>query len=621
MEECFNLNTNFTNLNLNEHIINLKKKFSLNNKILLIQTPQFLFESFNIQVAKNRGYYAYPPTSLQTIAKSISDLNLEINILDLNYELLNRVIYQNFDINNWLSILDESLNLFNPSIIGITCLTEYNDILNKNHPLTALLEYISKKYKKIVIIGDPTPTNEYSRYLKDNLCDFVVSKEGEGKIKFLFDSFYNHDRQIIPTNGIYFKFKDSIEETNGTKSFFPLKGNLIETYKKFPIENYCNVGCLNPFSRMAGQNKIFATFQLTRGCRANCRFCDVTKFMGRGIRTYPVKDVIEDIKFLVKEKGVRHFDVLDDDFLGNPIATKELLQEIIPLREKYGITWSASNGLLLASCTEEIMDLARDSGCIGFRIGIESGNEEMLRRIRKPVSIPVILKKSKMLQNYPEIFIGANFILGLFGEETFGQMLDTFRLAHVMNIDWSSYATFQFTSKETATVENLKSKGGLAGNFTPSKDNNKGEILVQKGILSGNDVFNLSNEIIPSSDQVKQIWFTFNLVGNYINNKNLKPGGSPKKFVSWVESLQISYPYNPYMYLFAGIGRFLMGDKELALKHLENAKIKVNQSEYWKQRFIQFNLMWLLNNFPSTADEVYRTLELLNKDYSQWLIK
>lgn len=36
----------------------LRKKYVLNNRVLLIQAPQFLLNSFNVTVAKNRGYYA-----------------------------------------------------------------------------------------------------------------------------------------------------------------------------------------------------------------------------------------------------------------------------------------------------------------------------------------------------------------------------------------------------------------------------------------------------------------------------------------------------------------------------------------------------------------------------------
>lgn len=616
--------TIFDNSTLIQYLSTLKEEYKLNKKILLIQTPQFLFESFNSEIVKNKGYYAFPPTGLQNIAKVLAGKNLEIDYLDLNYELLKKVICDSlFDYHSWLEILDERLKKNDYSIIGITSLTPYTNLLNPNHPLTSLLRYLREKKQYIVIVGGPNATNEYENFLKEGLCNFAVAKEGENKISFLIDLLYNFKKNKLiknePTSGIFFKFNERIEETRGKSGPVVLTGNLINTYKSIPIEEYKNVGCLNPFSRMAGQDKIFSVFQLNRGCRGNCRFCDVTKFMGRGVRPYPVDEVIKEIKYLVTERKVRHFDVLDDDFLGNEEAVSELLKKMVPLREKYGITWSASNGLLTASLTDKIMALIRDSGCIGFRIGVESGNEEMLKKIRKPATIPLLKEKGKLLQNYPEIFVGVNYILGLFGEETFGQMLDTFKFSCEINLDWSAFATFQFTSKETVMVENLNSKGREATNFTPAKDNSLGEIKEIEGIISGPEVFMIPKETTPSSEQVKQIWFTFNLVGNYINNKNLKPEGKPDKFVSWVEAVQISYPNNPYMPLFAGLGYVLLGNKEKSRIYLEKVqKILVN-SEYWQHRFKQFKLMKLVNNFPNNAEEVYNELEELKKPYQGWI--
>ena len=77
------------NRNLAEYVTRLRKKYTINDKVLLVQAPQLLFESFNTDIVKNRGCYAYPPTGLQCIAKALSNRNLEIDILDLNYVLLN----------------------------------------------------------------------------------------------------------------------------------------------------------------------------------------------------------------------------------------------------------------------------------------------------------------------------------------------------------------------------------------------------------------------------------------------------------------------------------------------------------------------------------------------------
>src|SRR3989338_2750908 len=99
---------------LNERFIKycneLKSKILLNNKILFVKGPQFNLDSFEVEVAKNRCYYAYPPTGLQYLASSINGRGLEINILDINYEFLKRInTDESFNYHNWISLLEEKL--------------------------------------------------------------------------------------------------------------------------------------------------------------------------------------------------------------------------------------------------------------------------------------------------------------------------------------------------------------------------------------------------------------------------------------------------------------------------------------------------------------------------------
>jgi tRNA A37 methylthiotransferase MiaB len=607
------------NAKLTQYTQALRSKYILNNRVMLIQSPQFLFDAFNADIARSRGYYAYPPTGLQCIAKALSERNLEIRIVDLNYLLLKEIIRnKNFNYQDWLGLLDEYLERFSPSVIGVTSINVYSDVFSPGYPLTSILEYLSSKDKYIVLAGGPIATNEYKNYLERNLCHFVIGGEGENKVNFLFDYLFNGESKEPPLQQVYFKFSEGVEQAGVAPDRVALKGNLGDTYGLFPVDDYHNVGSLNPYSRMGGMDRPFGVFQLNRGCRANCRFCGVTSFMGTGVRSYPVRDVVSEIKFLVEEKGIRHFDVLDDDFLVNKEAVRELLLELVKLRKDYGITWSSNNGLIASSITEELMVLMRDSGCVGFRIGIESGSPEMLKKMRKPANLELLKKAGALLNRFPEIFSGGNYILGLLAEETFGQMLETFKLCGELNLDWASFAIFQFTSTSNAIAEGFRGDGRAMGDFVPSKNDSRRQIVADKKVLSGSDIFALPKDCVPSHEQLKQIWFSFNLVANYINNKNLKEGGRPEKFVSWVEAVHIAYPDNPYMPLFAGIGYILLGKKDLAIKQVKNANDKVKASKYWNNRFVQFDLHNLLSNFPQTPQEAMKALETTRSQYSQW---
>ena len=141
----------------------------------------------------------------------------------------------------------------------------------------------------------------------------------------------------------------------------------------------------------------------------------------------------------------------------------------------------------------------------------------------------------------------------------------------------------------------------------------------KKGVLLGPEIFEMKKDYVPEPDELRQIWFAFNLIGNYIYNKNLMPGGRPEKFTSWVEILEITYPYNAYMPLFASLGHAMQGNSARAMEQLEKAKANLKRDKYWQTRFDQFELMPIIENFPKNAEEVQDALKPLREKYSKWV--
>ncbi len=600
---------------LHAYTARLRQQFGPAQRILLVQTPQFLFETINPEVVRNRGYYAYPPTGLQRLAASLADRDIDVRIIDLNLQVLKDIAQdEQFDPQGWLRVLDEHLDTFRPTIVGVTCLTVYTDLFGGNHPLTGTLRHLSNRGEHLVMVGGPTATNEIDRYVRDGLCHYGVEGEGEDRLNYLLDLYEGRSGLDEAISGITFPWEGRAQHTEGGCPNVELRGNLIDTYEGVDVEAYCQVGSLNPYSRMAGQDTVYSVFQLNRGCRGNCKFCGVRSFMGKGVRTHSVDEVIAEVDYLVRQRSVRHFELLDDDFLADQKPAAELLRALGGLHREYGITWSANNGLMTNSITPELLDLMRDSGCLGFKIGIESGNPQMLRRVRKPGTLESFARVARLLDGYPELFVGGNYIIGLFGEETFGQMIDTFTFSVHLNLDWSSFTVFQFTSKPNCEAENLKTDGDWATDFIPGKDNSDREIEDDRSLPLGAEVFSLALDLVPSRALVKNIWLTFNVLGNCVGNKNLKPGGQPEQFVAWVDAVRVAYPSNPYMLLFAGLGRVLMGQADLARAMYRDAQVIVDNSSNWQYRFAKFGLDELLEAGPAEPNEVYRRLEAIWND-------
>ena len=577
----------------NEYCFKLKEEYNPNNKILFIKVPQINLDIFDKTIAHSKGYQVYPPTGLQCLAQAIEGRGLETKILDMNYEFLKRTTSDShFNPAKWIDILDESLNEYNPSIVGVS-----NMFRMEKRNFIEILKYLKDSSKKqIVIAGGQNATYEAEKLLKERQVHFVCQREGENKIRAITDAFYAETKDQIPP-GILFNYNGNIITTGTERDRVALEGNLINQHRNLPLESYHEVGTLGPFSRMSGDETPFTTISLNRGCRAHCDFCTVRDYIGKGVRGRDVKDVLDEMEYLYAIKGIRHFEFLDDDITNSKKRLSNLLDGISERDMK--ITWSAQNGIIAYNLDEELLGKMRDSNCIGFKIGVESGNPKMLKKIRKPGTLKSFRAFSQRAQKFPELFMSLNYIIG-FPEETFEMMKNTFDFSGEMNSDWSSFSMY-------IPLGVNKKEGDDEENFIPSKAGKNMEITSSSGELEGYNIFNLSPSHVPSRDQLKNIWSTFNMQRNFIRNKNLQPSGDPKKFIRWMNVLQKTYPLNADMPFFLSLAYKVEGEDTLSQKTLE--KTIENFTPYWKKTFDLFNLTEILHNFPKTSAGARNTLE------------
>jgi radical SAM superfamily enzyme YgiQ (UPF0313 family) len=101
-----------------------------------------------------------------------------------------------------------------------------------------------------------------------------------------------------------------------------------------------------------------------RGCKFQCHFCTIPAIGGGQVRTQPINDVIE----LIKKVRPYYKSVVfvDNNIYADPGYAKELFVALKPLKIKWNSECSIDIGK-----NEEILKLARESGCRGLGIGYE----------------------------------------------------------------------------------------------------------------------------------------------------------------------------------------------------------------------------------------------------------
>jgi len=584
-----------------------------NPRQLILINPQLIPEEFfDLSVARRGGYYAYPPMGLVYIAAVAKQINpqIDVKILDLNYELLRHSKSENFSYRYWQNLLVEAIEKCDAPHVGISYM------FGTTKPsFTEVSRFVRKNFPHVpVLTGGVQASYDYKELLESNLCDIVFRKEGEMPFKVFLESCISGQAVDVP-RGTCFNLDGTYYELGEPQDEAPIDWDIRSVYSLINIEEYHKFGSLGAFSKYNGEEKSFATVLGNRGCRARCTFCTVRDFNGFGIRQRTVESVIDEIKYLVRERGINQIDWLDDDLLWNPQRAVDLFKGLAT--EIPELEWLCSNGLIAVAISEEIMEWMVKSGMKAFKIGIESGNDEMLHAIKKPTTKPKLREKKKLFKKYPEVLVSANFILG-FPKETFGQMMDTYNFARELDFDWSSFYICQ-PLKGTEMFSAFQELGDdrceeerYDKTLNPGRSAARGEFgysfqSSEDTLRKGKDVFNLPLDTIPNNEQLKEIWFTFNLVANFLNNPNFAPGGNPAKIVKWLLAIHSGYPYDASMSAALVRGYKLLNNQEKATYYREKFKSLVDDSPYWQRRVKEFPELLLMAE-ASAANQILQNV-------------
>ncbi|ALB45787.1 B12-binding domain-containing radical SAM protein [Clostridium beijerinckii] len=175
----------------------------------------------------------------------------------------------------------------------------------------------------------------------------------------------------------------------------------------YDMENINGNEIVSPDYGMIDNKKYLYTniISTSRGCPFKCDFC--YNSCTNSIKTYinrPIEDVIEDIKVL----KTKHIMFIDDNFIGNPKWTKELLKEMKPLKLK----WNAAVTSNIVDMPD-VLDEMKESGCQSLFIGFESINSKSIESVHKTQNSVSGYEKLVDEIHKRGIMINASFVFGL----------------------------------------------------------------------------------------------------------------------------------------------------------------------------------------------------------------
>lgn len=131
--------------------------------------------------------------------------------------------------------------------------------------------------------------------------------------------------------------------------------------------------------------ELFGNIFSSRGCPGRCAYCAGGLF-GKRFRFRSAENVLDEITQVNRQYGTRHFHFVDDTMAQDRNRLFRICQGLID--RNLTITWSMMTRI--DSVNEQLLETASKSGCIRIDYGVESGNQETLKRIHKPHTIDMV---------------------------------------------------------------------------------------------------------------------------------------------------------------------------------------------------------------------------------------
>jgi hopanoid biosynthesis associated radical SAM protein HpnJ len=170
--------------------------------------------------------------------------------------------------------------------------------------------------------------------------------------------------------------------------------------RDLPVNDYIIPHFKNPY----------VAIYTSRGCPARCTFCLWPQtYSGQKMRTRSAQNVFEEVKWIRDNlPQVRDISFDDDTFSADRRHARGVAELIKPL----GVSWVIN---ARANCDFETLKIMREAGLHHVIVGFESGNEQILKNIKKGVTREQAIQFVKDCKTLGITIHGA-FIMGLPGE-------------------------------------------------------------------------------------------------------------------------------------------------------------------------------------------------------------
>jgi len=338
---------------------------------------------------------------------------------------------------------------YRPNVVGISAKSQ-------DFASARIVAKIAKQIdpRTTVVVGGPHASMVGTEVLRHPEIDLCVRGEGEVTLVELLQCLAQGS-DLDQVAGVAFRRDGRIVE-NAPRA-------MIADLDSLPIPHEHAAEILKDYSRYpsAAFEHVFAI----RGCPLACTFCGSRYLWSRRPRFRSPAHVVREIQGL-RRRGLNVFDFEDDTFGVNRKYIRQLCRAMI--EHCPGIKWNSELHVRLVD--DGVLSLMKAAGCYSVQLGIESGSNQILREIRKNITIEEALAACRTVKRHG-LDLHLFFMVG-FPQETEETLQATVRAIQEAPCDSVVYSVFT-PYPGTEMFQFCRDKGLIGDDFDVSLYNHQ----------------------------------------------------------------------------------------------------------------------------------------------------
>ncbi len=308
--------------------------------------------------AVKENYGIFPSLSLLYVAGILEEAGCEVLFVDAHAEEL--------DLEQTVARLDA----FGPAYIGYT-ITTYLFFQTLDW-----IRAIKKRVEVPTIVGGVHLSIYPSETLTHQSITYAVTGEAEVSLPELLNAL-ECSGNLEDVQGIAFRRDDRPTAEGGEVVVTPNAATVDVDLSPFPARHLLDNSIYYSF---ISKYKNFSCFITSRGCPYKCIFCEQGS---KSFRARSPKNTVDELEMCYHEHGIRELDFFDSSFTIRKDRVIAICEEIE--RRKLPLVWAARTRV---DCiNKDVLRAMRRAGCSRIYYGIESGNREILRVLKKSASL------------------------------------------------------------------------------------------------------------------------------------------------------------------------------------------------------------------------------------------